>query len=55
MIYAAVSLGLFSDGLLIGADSSLSFELALVLAIGQVTVLAFVVGLLLVAAPGNHR
>ena len=37
MIYAAVSLDLFSDGLLIGAGSSLSFELALVLAIGQVT------------------
>lgn len=28
---------LFSDGLLIGAGSSLSFELALVLALGQVT------------------
>lgn len=37
MIYAAVSVDLFSDGLLIGAGSSLSFELALVLAIGQVT------------------
>lgn len=37
MIYAAVSLDLFSDGLLIGAGSSLSFELALVLAIGQMT------------------
>lgn len=37
MIYAAVSLDLFSDGLLIGAGSSLSFELALLLAIGQVT------------------
>ena len=37
MIYAAVALDLFSDGLLIGAGSSLSFELALVLAIGQVT------------------
>ena len=37
MIYAAVSVDLFSDGLLIGAGSSLSFGLALVLAIGQVT------------------
>ena len=37
MIYAAVALDLFSDGLLLGAGSSLSFELALVLAIGQVT------------------
>ena len=37
MIYAAVSVDLFSDGLLIGAGSSLSFSLALVLAIGQVT------------------
>lgn len=37
MIYAAVSIDLFSDGLLIGAGSSLSFSLALVLAIGQVT------------------
>lgn len=37
MIYAAVSVDLFSDGLLIGAGSSLSFELALLLAIGQVT------------------
>ncbi len=37
MIYAAVSIDLFSDGLLIGIGSSLSFNLALVLAIGQVT------------------
>ena len=37
MIYAAVSVDLFSDGLLIGTGSSLSFQLALVLAIGQVT------------------
>lgn len=36
-IYAAVAIDLFSDGLLIGAGSSLSFELALVLALGQVT------------------
>lgn len=36
-IYAAVAVDLFADGLLIGAGSSLSFELALVLALGQVT------------------
>lgn len=37
MIYFAVAVDLFSDGLLIGTGSSLSFELALVLSIGQVT------------------
>lgn len=37
MIYAAVAVDLFSDGLLIGASSSISLGLALVLAIGQVT------------------
>jgi ZIP family zinc transporter len=37
MVYVAVAVDLFSDGLLIGAGSSLSFELALVLALGQVT------------------
>lgn len=37
VIYAAVAVDLFSDGLLIGTGSSLSFELALLLAIGQVT------------------
>lgn len=36
-IYAAVAVDLFGDGLLIGAGSSLSFDLALVLALGQVT------------------
>lgn len=36
-IYAAVAVDLFGDGLLIGAGSSLSFDLALVLAVGQVT------------------
>lgn len=36
-IYAAVAIDLFGDGLLIGAGSSLSFELALILALGQVT------------------
>ena len=36
-IYAAVAVDLFADGLLIGAGSSLSFELALILALGQVT------------------
>lgn len=36
-IYAAVAVDLFGDGLLIGAGSSLSFELALILALGQVT------------------
>lgn len=37
MIYAAVAVDLFSDGLLIGVGSSISFSLALVLALGQVT------------------
>lgn len=37
LIYAAVAVDLFSDGLLIGVGSSLSFSLALVLALGQVT------------------
>lgn len=37
MIYAAVAVDLFSDGLLIGVGSSLSFGLALLLALGQVT------------------
>lgn len=37
VIYAAVAVDLFSDGLLIGAGSSISFSLALVLAVGQVT------------------
>jgi len=37
IIYAAVAIDLFSDGLLVGAGSSLSFGLALLLAIGQVT------------------
>lgn len=36
-IYAAVAVDLFGDGLLIGAGSSLSFELAFLLALGQVT------------------
>lgn len=36
-IYTAVAIDLFSDGLLIGASSSISFELALILALGQVT------------------
>ena len=36
MIYIAVSIDLFSDGLLIGAGSAVSFGLAVVLAIGQV-------------------
>lgn len=36
-IYAAVTVDLFADGLLIGAGSSLSFDLALILALGQVT------------------
>lgn len=36
-IYAAVAVDLFSDGLLIGVGSSLSFGLALLLALGQVT------------------
>lgn len=37
MVYAAVFIDLFSDGLMIGVGSTLSFGLALVLAIGQVT------------------
>lgn len=37
MIYVAVAVDLFSDGLLIGVGSSLSFSLALLLALGQVT------------------
>lgn len=37
MIYMAVAVDLFSGGLLIGAGSSLSFGLALLLAVGQVT------------------
>lgn len=36
-IYAAVTIDLFGDGLLIGAGSSLSFELAMILALGQMT------------------
>lgn len=36
MIYAAVSVDLFSDGLMIGVGSVVSLELALVLALGQV-------------------
>ncbi len=37
IIYAAVAVDLFSDGLLIGTGSAISLGLALVLAIGQVT------------------
>lgn len=37
VIYAAVAVDLFSDGLLIGTGSSISLGLALVLALGQVT------------------
>ena len=37
VIFAAVSVDLFSDGLLIGAGSAISLDLALLLAIGQVT------------------
>jgi ZIP family zinc transporter len=37
MIYAAVATDLFSDGLMIGVGSVVSFSLALILAIGQVT------------------
>jgi len=37
MIYAAVAIDLFSDGLMIGAGSAVSPSLALVLALGQVT------------------
>lgn len=36
-IYTAVAIDLFGDGMLIGASSSISFELALILAIGQFT------------------
>ena len=36
-IYTAVAIDLFGDGLLIGASSSISFDLALILALGQVT------------------
>ncbi len=38
MIYVAVSVDLFSDGLLIGTGSSISLSLALILALGQVLV-----------------
>lgn len=37
IVYAAVFIDLFSDGLMIGVGSVVSFSLALVLAIGQVT------------------
>ena len=37
VVYAAVFIDLFSDGLMIGVGSTVSFSLALVLAIGQVT------------------
>lgn len=37
MIYIAVAVDLFSDGLLIGAGTAISFGLAVVLALGQVT------------------
>lgn len=37
VIYAAVAVDLFADGLLIGTGSAISLSLALVLAIGQVT------------------
>ena len=36
MIYAAVSVDLFSDGLMLGVGSAVSFSLAIILAIGQV-------------------
>lgn len=36
MIYAAVSVDLFSDGLMIGTGSAVSFSLALILAAGQI-------------------
>ena len=36
MVYIAVATDLFSDGLMIGAGSSISFSLALALAVGQV-------------------
>lgn len=37
MVYAAVFIDLFSDGLMIGVGSTVSFGLAVVLAIGQIT------------------
>lgn len=37
MIYAAVAMDLFSDGLMIGTGAAVSADLALVLALGQVT------------------
>ena len=37
VVYAAVFIDLFSDGLMIGVGSTVSFGLALVLALGQVT------------------
>lgn len=37
VVYAAVAVDLFADGLLIGTGSAISFNLALILAIGQVT------------------
>lgn len=37
MVYAAVAVDLFSDGLLIGTGSTISFELALLLTLGQLT------------------
>ena len=37
VVYAAVFIDLFSDGLMIGVGSVVSFSLALVLAVGQVT------------------
>ncbi|MBA1158862.1 ZIP family metal transporter [Microvirga mediterraneensis] len=37
LVYAAVFIDLFSDGLMIGVGSVVSFSLALVLAVGQVT------------------
>ncbi len=36
MLYAAVSMGLFSDGLMIGAGSVISPKIALILPFGQV-------------------
>jgi ZIP family zinc transporter len=36
MIYVAVAVDLFSDGLMIGAGSAVATSLALVLALGQV-------------------
>lgn len=35
MIYAAVAVDLFSDGLMIGISSNVSFNLAFVLTVGQ--------------------